>query len=341
MPAPDTDMKTPPAQAPAVLERCPAPFLVIAGSYRCGSTALFRHLGAHPHILPTRFKETGFFMPLSMRAGPPYPLTYGKHQLQQFLSLFDDTGAVPDALHLEATPTYLYVPEAAERIAHALPQARILICLREPVSRLVSWFHTLKLLRQLDHDLDFQRFLAMQTDTDAPPQRSDFIHRAQLHGRYAPYIQHYFDIFGRERVLVVYLSELQQAPRETLARIARFAGIDGGFFDSYDVGSVNAAKMLRYPRLLDRYLALKRGLSRLCGSQRLAVRLGNLVRPAFERRFFDWVSRPAEPLELPRDLSLALERYYLDDARALNALLGAPPPWLNAYLQRQGDDNND
>ena len=59
---------------------------------------------------------------------------------EDYAALFAD--APPDALRLESTPFYLYLASARRRIAEELPEAQLLVVVRDPIDRAYSnWMH--------------------------------------------------------------------------------------------------------------------------------------------------------------------------------------------------------
>lgn len=210
------------------------PSLLLVGTQRAGSTSLFRYLAASPGFAPAQRKEVRFFH---------IDANYARG-LAWYRKFFD--GRRPDAVHFEATPVYLYHPEAALRIHAHYPDARIVIMLREPVARAYSawnmyyhWARTgrvpLNLYRSrkqpgnqlyslffqgrpptfgeyIDHELR----LMEQAD---PPHEPGIIRR----GIYADQVARYLELFGPSRVLVLGFSELATRPETVVERVVAFA----------------------------------------------------------------------------------------------------------------------
>ena len=102
-----------------------APDLLIVGAQKAGTTSLFNYLDARRDFLGAQRKEVRFFNQVERFArGTPW---YERH--------FDGRRS---GLHFEATPEYLYHPDAAARIQAHYPNVRIVIILREPVARAYS-----------------------------------------------------------------------------------------------------------------------------------------------------------------------------------------------------------
>ncbi len=105
--------------------------VLIAGVNKAGTTSLFVSLSEHPRITPSAVKETRFFLPA--RYGEPVA------PVDDYEQYFEsDRGP---RVRLEATPSYFYGGAAvASVIDETLPGARIIVVLREPVARTISFF---------------------------------------------------------------------------------------------------------------------------------------------------------------------------------------------------------
>ena len=107
------------------------PDFLIIGAQKAGTTSLFNYLCQHPQIVGSVPKEIMFFT-AQFERGDNW---YRRH----FPKLIDTSGA--GVLCGEATPTYLYSLDAAQRSASMIPNTKLIALLREPASRAVSHFH--------------------------------------------------------------------------------------------------------------------------------------------------------------------------------------------------------
>ena len=107
--------------------------IFIIGSTKCGSTALFKYLDAHPEIEGTVIKESRFFL------DEAYPLQ--KEKLNSFSDYFSSTNE--GLIKLDSTPDYLYCENSAESIKKYVDSVAgnslIIVIVREPLSRLISY----------------------------------------------------------------------------------------------------------------------------------------------------------------------------------------------------------
>ena len=108
------------------------PNFLIIGAKRCGTTHLFNTLRHHPQIKLSRYKETAYFAKDEMYEKGE--LFYRSHfPLNLFVS--------PDTMVGEATPGYLAHPKAAIRIKQDLPNAKLIVMLRDPTERFISSYY--------------------------------------------------------------------------------------------------------------------------------------------------------------------------------------------------------
>jgi hypothetical protein len=199
------------------------PDFFIVGHAKSGTSALHAMLSAHQQIHMPR-KEPSFFVPeLLAHAAERYP-----NGISDYMALFAD--AAPGQLVGESTTWYLWSKTAAERIAAARPDARIVAILREPASYLRS-LHLQFLRSDIENEADFRSALELEAeraDGRRIPRRST---RPQLllyseHVRYVEQLRRYHDAFGPEQVLILIYEDFLADNEGTVHRIERFLGVD-------------------------------------------------------------------------------------------------------------------
>lgn len=203
------------------------PDFFIAGHPKCGTTALFRMLRAHPDIyIP--LKESRYFTPemrSRFRRLIPNELP---ETLDSYLAMF--ARARPDQLTGEASPSYLRSQTAAARIAQVAPNAKIVAVFREPVSFLRS-FHQQILRSMIETEKDFARALALEGDRRAGrhvpllSQAPKTLYYSD-HVRYAEQLRRFHEAFSREQVLALVYDDLRADTEGTLRSVLRFLGVD-------------------------------------------------------------------------------------------------------------------
>jgi len=204
-------------------ERLPDFFVV--GHSKSGTTALYEMLRNHPQIFMPEMKEPIFFAPELPRQAHRYR---APETLEEYLALF--AAAAPGQLVGEGSASYLRSPQAAERIAAARPDARIVAILREPASFLRS-FH----LQVVQAHYEDQRDLARALSLEGERRRGRHLPKRSLwpqellysdHVRYVEQLRRYHERFDASQVLVLIYDDFRDDNPATLRRVLRFLGAD-------------------------------------------------------------------------------------------------------------------
>jgi hypothetical protein len=123
-----------------------------------------------------------------------------------------------------------------------VPEARLIVLLRDPVDRALSHYHHEVALGR--EPLTFEQAIEAEAErTRGEEERlvrepGYFSHAwwdyAYLgRGRYAEQLERWLAVFPREQLLVVASDELAAEPRETYARVLEFLGAPAYELDSY------------------------------------------------------------------------------------------------------------
>lgn len=193
------------------------PSFVIIGAQKAGTSALFKMLAQHPQVLAPAVKELHFF---------DNDANYAKgfaHYRAQFPPAPRGGGKVT----FEATPAYLFVERAAERLHTHLPKTRLVAVLRDPVKRAFSAWN---MFRDFATDpvhghLHDSRSFAQAVEDELSGRDVPWEHRYLARGHYAGQLRRYFDLFGRDRVLVLDHRDLDRDPGGVMARCCTFLGL--------------------------------------------------------------------------------------------------------------------
>jgi hypothetical protein len=231
------------------------PDFFVAGAPKAGTTALHAALARHPSLYMSAVKEPKFFLsdgPPPTRGGPGDVRTYREHvwRRDDYEALFDPAPA--GALRGESTPFYLYDRAAQVRIRALIPDARLIVILRDPVERAHSnWTHLWS--AGLDPIGDVVRACA-EEDRRIAAGWADFWHYAAL-GRYGEQLEHLYTVFPRDQVMVFRYRALIEQPGRLLDQICGFLGVQQGVLDEVPRENVTA-----HPHLTLRHRALSSAL---------------------------------------------------------------------------------
>ncbi len=213
------------------------PNLIIAGVNKAGTTSLFSYLALHPEIGASKIKETCYFLPLRY-AEPMAPL-------KEYAAQFEDTSG--ERHIMESTPGYFYGGKpVAQAIKKTLGDTHIILMLREPVGRLLSFYRFKKTMLELAADLSLESYLehCRKMSEEELSQRENNVWFGIEGGRYANYIEPWFEVFG-ERLKVVFFDDLRTDTPKLLHEICRWLKIDESVYDEISLGVENKTVQFR------------------------------------------------------------------------------------------------
>jgi Sulfotransferase domain len=258
---------------------------------RSGTTSLARYLGTHPQLYVASNKELHFF---DIR----YDLG-----VDWYRSHFADAG--PDQLAGEATPVYMYDQLAPARMAELIPDARLVVSLRDPVDRAYSHYW-MRHERKQDELPDFAAAVAAEPRRLAANESSKADMGYLARGRYLWQLERLAQLYPRDRIHVLLFEDLRDHPAREYTAVTRFLGVDDHHVPDILGAKINGFQKLRSPKL--RTLTLrKHPLLR-----KVVARVNTVdaeyppIDPELRRRLVDELADERRALErwLDRDLSI-------------------------------------
>ena len=286
------------------------PNFFIVGAPKCGTTALHAYLSQHPDVMMSDPKEPHFF-------GSDLEFRYRRRPTAgQYRSYFADSAG--HARIGEASVWYLYSERAAHEIHAAVPEARIIAMLRDPVEMIPS-LHG-QFLYNGHEDLPLEEALAAEDDRAAGrriPPHANFP-RGLLYRRVASYatqLERYLGEFGADRVHVIVYDDFKADAAAAYRGVLGFLEIDPDHRPDFAV--VNASKR-------SRSLALRRVLNDPPEWARAIVR--RLAPQTARRRLYRSAvrlnSEAAQRETLSANAAERLRQEMAHQNRRLEALLG-------------------
>lgn len=218
-----------PIPAPKVENPKFKPNFFLLGTAKSGSTMLHTLFDKIPDIAMSKPKEPFFFE-------AEYELGL-EHYRKRYFSHWNGEPITGDARHRN-----LYLPFIAKRIAALNPNAKLVICLRNPIERAYShWWHWYA--RDVE-DLDFEQ--AVQEDlarieagwSGGTAHEMDVykatldatgkgIYRSYIDsGYYYQQIERYLIHFPQKQIKIILLDDLQQSSHTVIKELEAFLGID-------------------------------------------------------------------------------------------------------------------
>jgi hypothetical protein len=302
-------MPSPPSKMPGRL-----PDVLVIGTIKGGTSALYHYLRHHPQVAASREKELNFFLEPGIL--PPDPRGFDRGGWNLGVGWYRRWFQSDRPICCEASPNYslgTHAERVAERIATVVPRARLVYLVRNPLDRLRSHY-LMTLKRPGSEPLSFSDYLT----------RSDAIATSC----YGAVVESYLRHVSRDRILVLESAALDVHRRESLSAIFRFMGVAADFWCSeferrVYVGSRRPCVSLLGARFRDS-AAMRALRGRLSPSLYYHVENAAL-----------WPFRVPEPsLGLPRGQAAAIVERLQLDVRRLRELTDLALPSLDVTMEQ-------
>jgi hypothetical protein len=189
------------------------PDFVIIGTQRGGTTSLYRYLTEHPDISGALRKEVHFFD------------RYYEKGMDWYLANFPVRGEAP--VVGEASPYYLFHPDVPERVRRALPHAKFIVLLRNPVDRAYS--HYQMVVRRGIETFSFEE--AIDKERERLSGNDDPVGLARRHysyikrGLYVDQLKRWMNVFPREQFLIIKSEDFYENPERILHQTLAYLGL--------------------------------------------------------------------------------------------------------------------
>jgi hypothetical protein len=316
---------------------------IVIGAQKCGTTSLFEYLRGHPQLFLPAGKEAPFFSHDDLWA-----LGWDVYVRRNF------GAASADRLWGTVTPHYmlgsLYEPTdfdsllGAERPEQIVPgrirehsgNAKLIAILRDPVARAHSHYR-MEVLRGAEERTFADAIDALLSPDElavsrrAPNETTSYV----TSGEYGRILAPYYELFGREQILVCFTSDLELRPVETLEALFAFLNVATDFVpDNLDV-HYRVAGARRRAGWVDLYraqaaLARTRPIRAAWRNLPPAVRSRTSVAysgAAYRVELWNRVSAQANTGGVPAETELRLRQHFHADRELLCELIGTEPPW--------------
>jgi len=217
------------------------PDFVVIGAMKCATSTLHDQLAIQPGISMSEPKEPNFFSD-----GPNFAKGIDWYR-SLFASMPDTDLKGESSTHLTKYPVH---PDSAERMHAAIPDAKLVYVMRDPIKRIVS---------QYIHEW------SEHTITGDINQAIHEHPRLIAYSSYAMQIAKHSACYEHSRILPVFFERLMAEPQPEFERICRHIGYAGTpvWNDAEDAKNVSSQRQRRSPmlnRVLD--IRLVQGLRR-------------------------------------------------------------------------------
>lgn len=293
------------------------PSFFIIGAMRSGTTSFYRYLAEHPKIFMCKYKEPAYYsqFPGSKNANGLWSI-YGdipeveKLNLtkEEYTNLFKESKK--DQKVGEASVQYLLDPLSAERIKSEVPNAKILVILRDPVERAFSHY-----LGSDERNIKKSFRDVINSDLKTADIEKPNIKNILVWGLYSKQLERYFKVFGKENVKVFIYEEIfPRKINQTIKEILDYLKIDG------PIHNFSEKKYQSYytPR---GQVIIKNSLVK-----KIAKKI--LPKKYLEKIYEKIREKDDVKPSILKDDRKVLEEFFKDDIDNLEKILGKKIPWL-------------
>jgi hypothetical protein len=340
---------------PATIRQRTVDFVVV-GAAKAGTTALFEYLRTHPDIALPREKETGFFVVddlfergwdwyvRSYLAELPVGKTYGDISPAYMWGTPYSARPLhaPRSLPPPPQPPGVVERIVPRRIAEALPRAKVICVLRDPIERAISHYQMSRLWGWETRDLNTAMTELLLSERLEQSRR--WITGTTWYivlGEYGRILAPYFELFPSEQIHVVFSRDLLLRREEVVRGLFAFIEVEPDWKPpNLDVRYRQAAIARRIPAL-DLYSFRQSAVN--IGSLNRAWRRIPMSYRSRVNRIYDWTTfrldmwnakRGESKIEVSPRVRSALERHYRVDGRLLESMVGHQPPWFELWNAR-------
>ena len=212
---------------------------MIAGIVKGGTTSLYSYLSEHPEICCPSVKETCYFS--LYRYGQLDSRYQGSADpFKQFENYF--CHCKHQKYVMEATPGYF---EGGANVATEIKNklcsdTKIIIVLRNPEDRLVSFWKYKKSMIELESDLSLEDYIQQceSMPYEVRVKQENDRYWGVEGGYYANYLPDWLDVFG-DSLQVLFFDDLKRDSKSFLQKTCRWLEIDADFIDSLDLNVQN------------------------------------------------------------------------------------------------------
>ncbi|MFI5218018.1 MAG: sulfotransferase domain-containing protein [Bacteroidia bacterium] len=303
------------------------PNFFVVGAAKCGTTALYHFLSRHPEVYMSPIKEPNHFCTdikpeeftreyqlhearknLDLNKYLAGPMTekhfdYFVIKLGQYELLFKNVTS--EKAIGEISNSYLFSKVAAINIKNKVPEAKIVIILRNPVDRIFSHY-----LANLRDGKTFRPFMEeIQLDFNKSNKGWWKSHCYFEMGLYFEQVKRYVDIFGTEQVKVLWYEDLKNDFTSLVENLFSFLDVSSNLRLTSDE-KYNVSMEPRNKRFI--YYISKLGIKKP---------LFNLIPASYKTRIKNSFFKKQFSFEMNADERQYLSSFYEKDVQNLGRLL--------------------
>ena len=286
------------------------PNFIGIGAQKAATTWVFQCLSEHPEVCAPKKKEINFFR--------------SEGDAEEYATYFNHC---PESECCgEFSPRYLSSPHVPKRMAAVVPEAQLIVILRDPIARLASAL--------VFNEAAGHRGHIQHVDIQDPNIQSDL-----KRGCYFSQLTRFLEYYTREQIHVMIYEDIEQDPRRELQKLFTFLGIASTFVPPSLNQRVNVTRKKRYhfPFIQHTYVRLMKSV----GGSRYKHLLLRLIRTLRLNKLGRWLqqkndtetknaAKSSQRYQFSTEEKDTLINYYCKDTEQLEEFLGRKLPWQSS-----------
>ncbi len=184
------------------------PNFLIVGAAKGGTTSLYSMLDMHPNIIMSRRKEPHFFSRNYEK---------GERYYRSFFPLMTS-----EKVTGEASVSYLTDASTPKRVTELIPEAKIIMLLRDPLIRAYSHY------QMLCESHPIKESFSELMDEEIRQRKTGIKTKYGLieNGMYAKSIENWLQFIKRENILIIQSEQFAKEPLEVMKKVYEFIGVE-------------------------------------------------------------------------------------------------------------------
>ncbi len=289
------------------MEHTVKPNFFIVGAPKSGTTNMSDYLQQHPEVFIPENQEPWFFARMDVPENFQREIISNEHE---YLKLFNN-GKNSLAIG-ESSPVYLACPHAPQLIKNFLPNAKILISLRNPIEIAYSQYLNLKFMK-FHKNLTFKEMIDFnKTELEKNQFNIDSI---LVNGFYFKHLRMFMESFPPEQIKIIIFEDYIKNSQKTIQSIFSFLNL-------------KEFSNLTEP-LKNSYRVPTNSTSKLLMNSNIFRKLSSHLVPATTRQKFGerFLVKQSKRPPIPQEERKILKKIYEDDVSSLKKMIHMNIPW--------------
>jgi len=274
----------------------------IVGAPKAGTTSLYHYLNEHPKISMSSVKEPNYFSYEELETQKLYYKSNKINSLDSYHNLFPTRDA--NLIYGEASVSYLFYKNVAEKIKTYNKNAKIIILLRNPIERAFSHY-----LMDVRLGLISESFESVVDGFETTSKNKLYYQQYIELGKYYNQISNYKRLFNDKNILIIDYEDFKNKTSLSVTTVFDFLQIDTSFMPNLDLNH----NTFRKPKFTF--------IEKLYSNHSIRCIINKLISSKFKNYINQIVFDKEDKPILSHDLRVRLKSIFKNDVNKLSDML--------------------